>query len=98
MASSWAETFRQHFQKRFGKPFDVQVFHDADGFALKLATHDLAVRGFYLYASLGLSDRTARNEDEDFGEVLLFADVPDAEVPQLFVSALFFVLRNAIPL
>src|SRR5262249_48080816 len=36
--------------------------------------------------------------EEDFGEVILFADVPDPEIPKLFVNALFFILQREIPL
>lgn len=69
-----------------------------DGASLKLATHDLALAGFRVYASMGLADRLVQNGEEDFGEVILFSDVPDKEVPQLFVHALFFILHNDIPL
>ncbi len=94
----WTDVYQAHFQKYFAKPFDIQVYHDAEGFALKLATHDLALRGFGVYASMGLADVLVRNEEEDFGEVILFTDVRDKEVPRLFVNSLFFILQNAIPL
>ena len=42
MSAFWTDCYRAHFQKYFKKPFDIQVFHDRDGFALKLAIHDWA--------------------------------------------------------
>jgi hypothetical protein len=126
MPSPWSECYRQHFQKLFRKPFDIQVYHSSDatgrrpprsawswltslfsatpkgdrstGSSLKLATHDWALPGFRVYASMGLADRLVQNEEEDFGEVILFADTPAAEVPNLFVHALFFILHNDVPL
>ena len=98
MATFWSTIYQSHFQKYFKKPFDIQVFHAPDGFSLKVATHDWALHGFRVYTSMGLADVLARNEEEDFGEVILFSDRPDKEVPQLFVKALFFILQNAIPL
>lgn len=94
----WTEIYQAHFQHYFNKPFDIQVFHDDEGFALKLATHDLAMHGFVVYASMGLADVLARNDEEDFGEVILFADVKDKEIPRLFINSLFFILQRAIPL
>jgi hypothetical protein len=94
----WTETYRQHFQNYFAKPFDIQVHHSPDGAGLKLALHDWARRGFRVYASMGLADILARNEESDFGEVVLFADVPDPQIPQLFINALFFILEHDIPL
>ena len=87
-----------HFLKRFHKPFDIQVFHDTDGSALKLAIHDRAAPGFRAYASMGLADKLVANEEDDFGEIILLSDVPDTMVPQLFVNSLFFILHNDIPL
>jgi len=98
MTAMWTEIYQDHFQAAFAKPFDIQIFHGPEGFSLKLATHDWAMRGFAVYASMGLADTLLRNEEEDFGEVILFSDVRDKVVPQLFVEALFFILRNAIPL
>jgi hypothetical protein len=69
-----------------------------DGSSLKLATHDWAMAGFRVYASMGLADRLVQNGEEEFGEVILFSDLPDKEVPQLFVHALFFILHNDISL
>jgi hypothetical protein len=94
----WTEIYQRHFQKYFQKPFDIQVYHDAAGFALKLATHDWARQGFRVLASMGLADKLFQNEEGDFGEVILFCDVPDKEIPQLFVNALFFILEHNIPL
>ena len=94
---TWNELYQQYFQQHFGKPFDVQVYHDKDGFALKLATHDWAAPGFRVYASIGLADKLARNEEEHFGEVILSTDSADPEVPMLFVNALFFILHHDIP-
>jgi hypothetical protein len=98
MPNSWTETYQRHFQKYFNKPFDIQAHHGPDCAGLKLAMHDWALSGFGVYASMGLADFLVRNEEEDFGEVILFTDVRDQEVPRLFVSALFFILANAIPL
>jgi hypothetical protein len=98
MSTVWTDCYRAHFQRHFAKPFDIQVFHDTDGFALKLAIHDLAAQSYRVYASMGLADKLIANEEEDFGEVILYADVPDREVPQLFMRALFFILHNDIPL
>ena len=98
MAAMWTEIYQEHFQKYFAKPFDIQVYHDPDGVALKVATHDRARRGFRVLASMGLADKLVRNEEADFGEVILYADVPDKEIPRLFVNALFFILGNDIPL
>ena len=94
----WTEIYQRHFQKYFQKPFDIQVYHDRAGFALKLATHDWARKGFRVFASMGLADKLFQNEEDDFGEVILFCDVADREVAQLFVNALFFILQHNIPL
>src|SRR4051794_2837993 len=98
MAAFWTELYRAHFEKHLKKPFDVRVFHDRDGFALKLALHDWATHRSRVYASLGLADKLAQNDEDDFGEVILFTEVPDGEVPQLFINALFFLLHHDIPL
>lgn len=92
------EIYRQHFQNYFAKPFDIHVHHSPDGPGLKLALHDWALRGFRVYASMGLADILARNEESDFGEVILFTDVPDPQIPQLFINALFFILEHDISL
>ncbi|MBI1830065.1 MAG: hypothetical protein HYR84_01280, partial [Planctomycetes bacterium] len=73
MPSFWTDAYREHFQTFFGKPFDVQVFHSAEGDALKLATHDWARQGFHVFASMGLADRLVRAGEEAFGEVILFS-------------------------
>ncbi len=98
MTIFWTDIYQDHFQKYFGKPFDVQVFHDASGASLKLATHDWALAGFRVYASTGIADRLARDGEEAVGEVLVYSDVSDPEVPRLFVTSLFFILQNKIPL
>jgi Suppressor of fused protein (SUFU) len=98
MATFWTENYQKHFQRFFHKPFDIQVYHDRDGFALKLATHDLARQGFRVLASMGLADKLVQNDEDEFGEVILFCDVPDKEIPQLFMNALFFILQHNIPL
>jgi|ERR1019366_9028100 hypothetical protein len=98
MARFWIDVYQRHFQKHFQKPFDVQVYHDARGFGLKVATFDWALRNRRVYASIGLADKLVEHDEEEFGEVILIADVPDKEVPLLFVNALFFVLQNDIPL
>jgi hypothetical protein len=98
MAAFWTDCYRFHFQRFFQKPLDIQAFHDQDGFALKLAIHDWATRSYRVYASMGLADKLVANDEDDFGEVILFSDVIDKEVPHLFVNALFFILQNDIPL
>jgi hypothetical protein len=98
MRTFWTEIYEQHFQHYFQKPFDVQVYHGPDGDGLKVATYDWAKRGYRVFASVGLADKLAEIEGEDFGEVVLFADVADKEIPQLFVNALFFILHHEIPL
>ncbi|MSQ96972.1 MAG: hypothetical protein EXR98_20795 [Gemmataceae bacterium] len=98
MSAFWTDTYQFHFQHYFNKPFDIQVYHGPDGAALKLATYDWARQGFRIYASMGLADRLLQKETEVFGEVILFSDVADKEVPQLFVNALFFILQHDIPL
>lgn len=98
MTSLWTEHYQQHFRKYFHKPFDINVYHDQAGTALKLATYDQALQGVRIYASIGLADRLLQRDEENFGEVILFSDLPDAQVPELFVHALFFVLRLDIPL
>ena len=99
MATYWADLYREHFQRYFQKPFDVQVFHEAHGGAsLKLATYDGAMEGFRVYASMGLADRLANDEDDvEIAEAILYCDVPDPVAPRLFVNALFFILREGIP-
>ncbi len=94
----WTETYERHFQHYFQKPFDVQVYHGPDGAGLKVATYDWAKHGYRVFASVGLADKLAEIEGEDFGEVVLFSDVADPEIPQLFVNALFFILHFEIPL
>ena len=98
MTAFWTDVYQQHFQKYFHKPFDTQIYHDEADASLKLATYDLVLPGFRVYASMGLADRLADNEDENFGEAILFCDVPDAQAPPLFVNALFFILQKGIPL
>jgi len=98
MSAFWTDTYQRHFQRYFGKPFDIQVYHSRDGGSLKVATHDWALPGFRVYASMGLADRMAESDEDNFGEVNLFCDVPEKEAAQLFVNALFFILQNDIPL
>jgi hypothetical protein len=98
MPQFWTDTYLQHFQHYFQKPFDNQVYHDPGGSALKVATYDWARHGFRVYASMGLADKLLQNEETAFGEVILFSDVADREIPQLFVHALFFILQHNIPL
>ena len=65
---------------------------------MKLATYDWALHGYRVYASMGLADKLIENDEDDFGEVILYADVPDPAIPQLFMNALFFILNHDIPL
>jgi hypothetical protein len=94
----WSDAYERHFLEYFGKPFDIQQFYDNDNFALKLATYDWALKGFRVYASLGMATRLALEGEQAVREVILYSDVPDQEVPRLFVASLFFILQNAIPL
>jgi hypothetical protein len=100
MSTFWTDAYRAHFQHYFQKPFDIQTYRDRkdEGLALKIATYDWARRGFRVYASMGLADKLLANDEDQFGEVILFSDVPDKEVPALFVNALFFILHKNIPL
>ena len=98
MAAFWTDVYQKHFQKYFQKPFDIQIYHDKAGASVKLATYDLVKQGYRVHASMGLADRLAGGDDDNFGEVILFSDVPDNDVPLLFVNALFFILQNDIPL
>jgi antitoxin YqcF len=98
MANFWTACYQAHFQRFFQKPFDIQIFHDQAGVALKIAIHDWALHGYHVLASMGLADKLADSDEDDFGEVILHSDVPDKEVPELFVNALFFILHNDIPL
>ena len=97
-SSFWTACYQAHFQHHFNKPFDIQVYHDQENFALKVAIYDWAARNYKVYASMGLADKLVENGESDFGEVILFSDVPDKEVPEFFVQALFFILHNDIPL
>lgn len=94
----WTEVYQRHFQRFFNKPFDVQVYHGPNNAGLKIATYDLAKRGFRVFASVGLADKLADEDGDDFGEAILFSDVNDARIPGLFVNALFFILHHDIPL
>jgi hypothetical protein len=98
MARFWTDVYQQHFQRHFKKPFEIKVYHDSANFALKLATYDWALRNRTLYASIGLADKLAADDEADFGEVILVSDAPDPCVPVLLVNALFFILQNDIPL
>lgn len=98
MSRFWSDIYFEHFQRHFKKPFDVQTFHDANGFGLKLATYDLALANRRVYASIGLADKLADQDEEDFGEAFLVTDGPDPVVPATFVHTLFFILQHAIPL
>lgn len=97
MAVLWTDIYQGHFEEYFDRPFDVQVYHEADGASIKIATHDWALAGFRVYASMGVADRLTRDGEEAVGEAILYADVADPEAPQLFVNALFFILQNGIP-
>lgn len=96
MALTWESCYAAHFQRFFGKPYDVHVYRGGDGDAVKLATYDQAYPQFRLYASLGLADLLP--DGSPVGEVILLADDFGPDVPFLLVNALFFVLSHDIPL
>lgn len=98
MPVTWTEVYQAHFQRFFQKPYDIQVFHAPAGASVKLATHDWARPGFHVYASMGLAEQRYQAGADDFGEIILFADVADSVIPKLFVSALLFILQNNIPI
>ncbi len=98
MPAFWTPIFQNHFQRFFQKPFDVQVFHSPDHYALKVATYDWGLPGFRVYASLGLADLVERSERETIGEIILCVDIADAEVQRIFVHALFTILQHDVPL
>jgi hypothetical protein len=95
MPLTWARCYEHHFAQFFNKPFDIHVYH-GDDCNLRIATYDQAYPEFRVYASLGLADLLP--EGHDVGEVITVADDFSAEVPFLFVNALFFVLRQQISL
>jgi Suppressor of fused protein (SUFU) len=98
MSAFWTDAYQRHFQHYFAKPFDIHAFQGPGGAALKLAIYDGARPSFCVFASIGLADRLSQNDEKDVGEVILFADSADSEIPQLFVNALFFILHRRIPL
>lgn len=58
----------------------------------------LGLKNFRVYASMGLAEKLYQDGEEVFGEVVLYSDVTDIEVPKLFINALFFILQKEIPL
>ena len=100
MRTFWTETYEQHFQHYFQKPFDVQVYHGPDGAGLKVATYDWAkARDYRVYASVGLADKLAEIEGEDFGEVVLFSRrCRQGDSAALCQCSCFFILHHDIPL
>jgi hypothetical protein len=95
MPLSWAPCYEEHFQRYFGKPYDVHVY-GAGREALRIATYDRAYPDFRVHASLGIADLLP--EGEDAGEVITVADDLGPDVPFLFANALLFVLQNKIAL
>ena len=91
---SWPDIYLQHFSRFFGKPFDVETYHQDDGSSLRLATFD--PKAGRVYASLGLSEHAAALKD--LGEVILMVDDKGKDIPFLFVNALCFILQKRIAL
>jgi hypothetical protein len=93
---TWPDLYLRHFTRYFQKPFDVQVYHQETGGALRVATFDRAYPRYVVYASLGLSDHA--DDLKDLGEVILLSDDRGKDVPLIFVHSLFFILEKKIPL
>jgi hypothetical protein len=95
--------YLQHFDRRFGQPFDRQTFHpDADSPPLQIVVYDQRghidprYKGYRLFASIGL---TAYEEvTRQLAEAILVADRAWKEIPLVLVNALFFITRNGIVL
>lgn len=96
MALTWADCYDRHFQRFFGKPFDLQTYRDDRGDALRLATYDRAYDNFRVYTSLGLADLLP--EQADIGEIITVVDDVGPDVPFLLVNALFLILHHGIAL
>ncbi len=86
MAAFWTDCYQAHFQRFFNKPFDVQIYHDRNGFALKVATYDRAMRNSRVLASMGLADKIVANNEEDFVEVIRDTDIADPAVARRLVT------------
>jgi hypothetical protein len=97
MSNLWDRCYYQHFTSYLGKPFDREVYQsDDDSPPLQVVTYDQRYPGYRLYASLGL---TAYADDiRQVAEVVVLADEGRKVLPFLFVNALFFVVRQRIPL
>jgi hypothetical protein len=94
MEVTWPDVFLRHFTSQFGKPFDVQLYRNDTGEAVRLATFDRAYPNYRVYASLGLS---AHGDDlKGIGEAIVLADDPGKDVPLIFVNALFFIFERRI--
>src|SRR5262249_55771802 len=96
MSTRWPDLYLRHYERYFGKPFDVQTYHAEDGSAVRVATFDLASRDFRICASLGLSDHA--DKLGGVGEIIMHDDEKGRDVPKLFVSYLYFILQHKIPL
>ena len=46
MSMRWPDLYLRHYERFFGKPFDVQTYHADDGTPVRVATYDLASRDF----------------------------------------------------
>jgi hypothetical protein len=96
VSTRWPDLYLRHYERFFGKPFDVQSYHADDGTPVRVATYDLASRDFRIYASVGLSDHAATLQG--VGEIIMYDDEKGRDVPKLFVNYLYFILQNKIPL
>lgn len=94
--TSWPDLYLRHYQRYFGKPFDVQTFHGDDGNSLRLATYDQRFANFNIYASAGLSDHA--DQLKGVAEIIILDDEKGKDVRNLFVNYLFFILGHNIPL
>jgi len=97
MDPTWADLYRHHFVRYFGKPFDVQRFQkDNDSPPLHLGIFDQTYSHYRIFASVGLSNY--RDAVQDLGEVILLADAAWQEMPLLFINSLFYMIDRRIPL
>jgi len=96
MPSSWSDIYLRHYQRHFGKPFDVQTYHGDDDATLKVATYDQPFANYHIYASAGLSDYV--DPKRGTAEIIVLDNEKGKEVKKLLVNYLFFILQQNIPL
>lgn len=95
-STPWSEVYLAHYQRYFGKPFDVQTFSADDGTAIRIATYDQPFQGFRIYASAGLSDQARRLAG--LGEIIMFDDEKGRDVQKIFANYPLFILQHNIPM